>query len=85
MDQSQKRNIKPFNGEKYSIWKFRIKALLSELGVFKVIEEYGPEIPNPNSLKLNSTARCTVIEYLNDSFINFAKDELYMQVNLFSN
>lgn len=34
-----KRNIKPFNGEKYSVWKFRIRALLSEMDVIKVIDE----------------------------------------------
>lgn len=39
-----KKNIKPFNGEKYSVWKFRIRALLTELDVIEVIDKNEPEV-----------------------------------------
>lgn len=38
-----KRNIKAFDGERYSIWKFRIPSLLTELKVIHVIDEEIPE------------------------------------------
>ncbi|CAH2100314.1 unnamed protein product [Euphydryas editha] len=34
-----KRNIELFNGEKYSVWKFRIRALLNEMDILNVIDE----------------------------------------------
>jgi len=39
MEKTNKRNIWPFDGEKYSIWKFRIRALLNEIDVLKVIDQ----------------------------------------------
>jgi len=39
MEKTNKRNIRPFDGEKYSIWKFRIRALLNEIDVLKVIDQ----------------------------------------------
>lgn len=36
------RNIKTLKGEKYSQWKFRIRALLSDLDVIKEIDENKP-------------------------------------------
>jgi hypothetical protein len=39
----QKRNIRPFDGEKYNIWKFRIRSLLSELDVIHIVDEEIPE------------------------------------------
>lgn len=74
MESSQKRNIKPFNGEKYAIWKFRVKSLLSELGVLSVIEEEIPTEPNQTWLKRNCVARNTIIEYISDSLLHFAKN-----------
>ena len=38
-----KRNIKPFDGDRYSVWKLRIRALLNELDVIKVIDSAVPE------------------------------------------
>ena len=71
---SAKRNIKPFDGEKYGVWKFRIRAILSELGALQVIDN---EIPVPVTeawQKLERTAKSILVEYLSDSFLGFAKE-----------
>lgn len=69
-----KRNIKPFSGEKYSVWKFRIRALLSEMDVIKVIDE-DPIIRCTEWEKNNRIAKNVIIEYLSDSFLGFAKEQ----------
>lgn len=38
------RNIRPFNGEKYNEWEFRIRAFLSEVDVTKVIDDIEPAV-----------------------------------------
>ena len=75
MDVKQKRTIKPSTGERYAICKFRVKALLRELGVLKVIDEKILEKLCNKWLKLNLAARMIVIEYLSNAFLNFAKDK----------
>lgn len=74
-NKSGKRNIKPFDGEKYNIWKFRIRAILSELDVIKVIDS---EIPDPLTedwRKSERIAKSVIVDYLSDSFLGFAKTE----------
>lgn len=70
-----KRNIQPFNGEKYSVWKFQIRALLTELDVIKVVDEE-PVLRLDTWEKQNRTAKSVIVEYLADSFLSFAKEEL---------
>lgn len=70
-----KRNINPFDGEKYSIWKFRIRAVLSELDVIKVIESEVPDPLTEEWRKSERTAKSVIVDYLSDSFLGFAKAE----------
>jgi len=39
-----KRNMKPFDVEKYSIWKFRVRALLEEHDLLRVTDETPAEV-----------------------------------------
>lgn len=68
-----KRNIRPFDGEKYSVWKFRIRALLSEMDVIKVIDD-DPLIRCSQWEKNNRAAKSVIVEYLTDSYLGFAKE-----------
>lgn len=69
-----KRNIKPFDGEKYSVWKFRIRSLLIEMDVIKVIDE-DPTIRGNLWEKNNRIAKSVIVEYLSDSYLGFAKED----------
>ncbi|CAK9816176.1 Copia protein [Anthophora plagiata] len=70
-----RRNIKQFDGSRYSVWKLRIHALLNELGVIQVINETAPERMTEDWRKAERIAKGTIIEYLSDSFLGFAKTE----------
>lgn len=70
MDNSKvKRNIKPFDGDKYSVWKLRIRNLLNELDVLKVIDEDPPSEPDIKWLRKERIAKNTIVEYLADSLL----------------
>lgn len=68
-----KRNINVFVGERYSSWKLRVRALLSELGAIKVIDEDKPQKEDNEWNKCEHVAKSVIIEYLADSFLCFAK------------
>ena len=70
-----KRNIKLFDGEKYGVWKFRIRALLSELDVIKVLDCEIPKTPSDEWNMAERIAKSGIVEYLSDSFLGFAKVE----------
>lgn len=71
-----KRNIQQFTGEKYSVWKFRVKALLDELNVLHVVNNEPPEVITDEWRKCDSTAKSVIVEYLSDSFLDFVKDNV---------
>ena len=70
-----KRNIKPFNGEKYSIWKFRIRALIAEEDALQVLDKDRPETVRDEWKKQERIAKGIIIEHLSDSMIGFATEE----------
>lgn len=70
-----KRNIQPFDGTKYSIWKMRVRALLTEIKVIRVIDEDIPEILDDDWCDKDLIAKGVIIEYLSDSHLHFAKSE----------
>ena len=51
-----KRNIKAFDSDRYSAWKLRIKAYLTELDVIKVIEDAIPSTSTYEWKKAERTA-----------------------------
>lgn len=70
-----KRNIKSFDGDKYSVWKLRIRNLLNELNVLKVIDEEPPAEPDELFTRMQKIAKNTLIEYLSDSLLGIIKEE----------
>ena len=70
-----RRNIKQFNGERYSIWKFRLRALLSEEEAIKVIDQAAPQDPDQQWQRLERLAKSTIIEYLSDTMIGIVTEE----------
>lgn len=71
-----KRNIQPFDGVRYSVWKFRIRALLSELEVKEVIDQDTPVEVTEEWNKKENIAKSTIIEYLSDAFLGFANERV---------
>lgn len=70
-----KRNIKAFDGERYGVWKFRLRALLSELDVIKVLDDAIPEPLTDEWVKAERTAKNVIVEYLSDSFLGFVQSD----------
>lgn len=71
----QKRNITAFNGEKYRVWKKRVRALLNELDLLKIIDDPLPSEKDENFKKTDRQAKGVIIEYLSDSFIHYAEKD----------
>jgi len=70
-----KRNKTPFNGQKYSICKFGVRALLKKNELIKLIDE---EPSDKESVEVRKraerNAKSLITEYLSDSFLVFANN-----------
>lgn len=65
-----KRNLKPFNGENYLLWKFRLQEIIEQEGASKVLCEDPPTTLTEEWTKWERFARGTLIEYLDDTIIS---------------
>lgn len=71
-NQVSKRNIQPFNDEKYSMWNFRVRALLAKLEVLNLIDEAIPTALTPDWTRKDLIAKSDIVEYLSEAFHGFA-------------
>lgn len=69
-----KRNIKPFNGEKYAVWKFRVRALLAEENALNVLDDEEPDVLTEKWKKSERIAKGIIIEHLSDQMLSFATE-----------
>ena len=76
MDSKTKWNIKPFDDERYRIWKYRIRSLLSDLNVIKMIDSEAPTPLSKDWMKAESTAKTLIIDYLSDSLLGVVGENL---------
>lgn len=67
-----KDNIKPFNGNKYGIWKYRIRSLIDDENALEVIDKEPPEKITDEWKKLDKIARSIIVKNLSDTMIVFA-------------
>lgn len=72
---TRKRNIQPFNGEKYALWKFRITAVLREMNVLHILENPVPTEPTEQWTRDDSIVCGIIFEYLSDTLLNSIKDQ----------
>lgn len=52
-----RRNIRQFDGERYSIWKLRLRAILAEEDALKVIDEEAPVEPDKKMAKTRTLSQ----------------------------
>lgn len=69
METKSHRNIPQFTGERYTIWKFRVRALLAEENALKVLDEDPPEMLDEQWRKCERFAKSIIVEYLSDTII----------------
>lgn len=72
INKKTKRNITPFNGEKYSIWKLRMRALIEEEDALEVLDSDPPETVNDDWKKKERLVKGAIIEHLSDATLGFA-------------
>lgn len=74
---SQVANVKPFDGNGYSNWEFRVKLCLEQHGVLEVIETEPPQDPaDLASFKKNDVkARNIIVQFLADNVLEMVKSK----------
>ena len=72
---ANKRNIVPFAGENYLIWKNRVRSILAEAGLLEIVDKKNPNISKRKSTKKNYKARAIIMSHLADSHISYAGNE----------
>lgn len=68
-----KRNIKPFDGTRYPVWKHRVYALLEEKDVHETILYEPPDEPDEEYTRKSRVARAIIIEHLSDTLLSQAE------------
>lgn len=66
---ASQRNVPIFNGEKYGIWMFRDRALLTAIKWIKVIDGTTPEPIDEDWKIAKLTAKSVIISDVGDSYI----------------
>lgn len=74
-NKKMRRNITPFNRNNYSIWKFRVKALIAEEGASLVLAENPLDELPENWQQMELTAQGCIIEYLSDVMLGMITEE----------
>lgn len=73
--QHQQFNVKPFDGNGYSNWEFRIKLLLEQANVLEVLSSNPPEEPTELATfnKSDIKARNIIVQCLSDNVLEMVK------------
>lgn len=69
-----KRNIKPFNGDNYLVWKCRLRAIVEQEGALTVLDAEPPEILTDQWTNWERFAKGQIIENIEDSMLGKTPD-----------
>lgn len=73
MEQLLRRNIKPFDGENYNIWKLRIRRFFSEQNLLKVLDNDPPHPITAQWKQLEEKAMNIIFDYVADSHLSYIR------------
>lgn len=74
-DKRKDNNIKPFDGQRYSIWRKRVRALIAEDDALQVLDEEAPAEPSAPWRKKERIAKGVLCRNLADNLIGFASED----------
>ena len=66
-----RKNIQPFDGTNYLLWKKRMRMHLEQLGLLHIIDENIPDAPNNKWKSENRKVICEMAEFLDNSHLNY--------------
>uniref|UniRef100_A0A8D8X811 Copia protein n=1 Tax=Cacopsylla melanoneura TaxID=428564 RepID=A0A8D8X811_9HEMI len=69
-----RNGIKPFCGQAYSDWEFRITLLLEENDCMEALEKGETESNTKNYKKKCSKAKSLIVQNISDSYLEYVKD-----------